>query len=736
MNSDKSKSKNKTQSKSETAIEGVIEHIIFHNVNNGYTIAKLKPGPGKRPVTIVGSLADAAAGQAVKARGRWVTHARYGQQFAFNFAETILPSDRDGIRRFLTSGVIKGIGVATADRIIEHFGEDTIKILETAPERLVEVNGIGKQKAATMTEGWRSHAAVNRIMIFLQDNGINGAWAARIFSLYGADAEQILRTDPYRLSTDMGMAGFPVADAIARQNGIDENDIPRISACIRYVMAVAGSEGHVFLPKDDLTEEVCRRFETGREIVSRALDILMSDHIVTEDMICGNIRAVYPERLYRAETGIAARLSAMALIPVSVPCQDVEILLDGLQEKQVIRLSNEQEQALSSVFTHRTAVITGGPGTGKTTLIRLIARAFHTMGMKVCLAAPTGRAARRISEVTSMPAHTIHKLLGYSFDDKHFEKVAENPIEADVIIIDEASMIDTDLMFHLLSATPVTSRLILVGDAAQLPPVGPGNVLSDIISSGLIPISSLKEVFRQTETSEIITSAHKILSGLPPDIVPFDPKGNSDFGFVFADSPEQTARIIVDLCKRILPEEFSFDPAHDIQVLSPMHKGYAGTIDLNMRLQKAINPGRVLLKGIYHSFKTNDRVMHIKNNYEKEVFNGDIGTVAEIDTTARAMVVSYDGRKVEYEEDEIDELALGYAISVHKSQGSEYPAVIMPVITRHYIMLQRNLLYTAVTRARRLVILVGSKKALGIALENDKPQRRFTALAERLKQGG
>ena len=355
---------------------------------------------------------------------------------------------------------------------------------------------------------------------------------------------------------------------------------------------------------------------------------------------------------------------------------------------------------------------------------------------KVCLAAPTGRAARRISEVTSMPAHTIHKLLGYSFDDKSFEKADENPTEADVIIIDEASMIDTLLMHHLLSATPVTSRMILVGDVAQLPPVGPGNVLSDIISSGLIPVSSLQMVFRQAAKSEIISSAHSILAGTPPDMVPFDPGSDSDFGFVYADSPEQSAKIIVDLCKRVLPEEFSFDPAKDIQVLSPMHKGDAGTIDLNMRLQKALNPGKVGLKGIYHSFKTNDRVMHIKNNYEKEVFNGDSGTVAEIDDTARTMVVTYDSRKVEYTADEIDELSLGYAISVHKSQGSEYPAVIMPVITRHYIMLQRNLLYTAVTRARSLVILVGSEKALGIALKNDKPQRRFTALSERLKQGG
>jgi len=725
--------KPKSAKKDQAVIHGVIEHIVYHNPDNGYTVAKLKPGAGKRAVTITGRLAGVSAGWRVRAKGRWKIHPKYGQQFDIVSAESIMPSDMDGVRMFFSSGVIRGIGPDSADRIIGHFGEQIIDIIENAPGRLTEIKGIGSSKAAAIAEKWRFFRTVNGIMNFLQENGVNSAYAAKIFSLYGEDAIDILCKHPYRLAEDMGTAGFSIADAVARRNGMDDNSPVRISACIGYVMDLAGAEGHVFVPEDELLEETCRRFETGPETVRPVLEEMIGEHrLIADHAVSEHMTAIYPEHLFRAETGIAERIRAMAAIPLRPRKGGPEAIVKHLKEKEAISLSDEQESALHLVFSHRVCVITGGPGTGKTFLIRLVAKAFSDMGMSVCLAAPTGRAARRVSEVTSFPAHTIHRLLGFKFDDKCFEKAPENPIDADVVIIDEASMIDTGLMYHLVSAVPVTSRLILMGDAAQLPPVGPGNVLSDIIASGIVPIARLHTIFRQAEKSEIISSAHRIREGKTPEIVPFEPGFLSDFAFVAAASPEQAASIIVDLCSRILPETWGLDPKKEIQVLSPVHKGIAGTIDLNMRLQAAINPGGQCINGIYHAFKTNDRVMHIRNNYQKEVFNGDTGIVSSIDQKSGKVVVSYDGRMVDYGPDELDELTLGYAISVHKSQGSEYPAVILPMITRHYIMLQRNLLYTAVTRAKRLVILVGSEKAIRIALENDKPQYRFTALAQRL----
>ncbi|MBS3732483.1 MAG: AAA family ATPase, partial [Desulfobacterales bacterium] len=447
-------------------------------------------------------------------------------------------------------------------------------------------------------------------------------------------------------------------------------------------------------------------------------------------------RRVYPAVLHQAEHGIAGRLAAMMALPAEAPAENPETIAAHIEDRFAVRLSDEQRSALASVLSSRTAVITGGPGTGKTTLIQGVAEAFRMTGKRVCLAAPTGRAARRLSEITARAAHTIHKLLGYHLETRTFEKDPDNPVQADVLIIDEASMIDAELMHHLLRATRINARLLLVGDVFQLPPVGPGNVLADIIEAGIVPVHHLTEIFRQAARSTIIRNAHHIRAGQQPELIAFsnDP-GDRDFFMMEAQGPREAADAAVELCMRRLPEIYGLIPGKDIQVLTPIHKGVAGTLNLNRELQKAINPGTCGLAGASHQFRVGDRVMHLKNNYAKEVFNGDIGNITRIDTVRQVLTADFYGREVSYDTEELEELTLGYAISVHKSQGSEYPAVILPMLTRHYIMLQRNLLYTAITRAKQLVILVGSPKAVNIALKNDNPGRRLSGLASRLRQG-
>ena len=719
-----------------TTIEGFLDHITYHNTETHYTVARMKTGGGGKPVTIVGCMTGAVAGQAIRVSGKWTTHFRYGQQFSFDTVEVTRPATVDGIRQYLRSGIVRGIGPATADKIIARFGEDTFDILENAPERLAEIDGIGSATAAAIGEQWLSHRVVTDIMNFLQQHGIKSAYAAKIFRLYDADAIDILTTTPYRLAEDIPGIGFTIADIIARHLDMQPDAARRAYACIQHLLDSAAAEGHVYIEWDPLVERIEKTFEIGSGIIESALLKLEKDKAVVIDRNpASDTACVYLTGLHRAETAVAARVAALLSVPVRPLPDTAESLVLDIENRLALHLSDEQRHALESILSVRAAVVTGGPGTGKTTLIKAIALVFHKLGLRVCLAAPTGRAARRLSEITGMPAHTIHKLLGYNFDDQTFEKSPADPIDADVVITDEASMVDTLLMSHLIGATPVTSRLILVGDVFQLPPVGPGNILSDIIRSETVAVFRLNRIFRQAEESTIIVCAHRILTGDAPDLTPLsgDADPTSEFYFIEEQTPEKVAATIVSLCTSGLPETFALNPLKDIQVLSPMHKGVAGTIHLNQQLQKALNSSPIHLAGIHHTFKAGDRVMHLKNNYQKDVFNGDIGTISGIDRIAQTITVDFDGREVPYGLEEIDDLTLGYAISVHKSQGSEYPAVVLPVITQHYIMLQRNLLYTAITRARRLVVLVGSRKALGIALKNDTPQQRLTALADRLR---
>jgi exodeoxyribonuclease V alpha subunit len=566
--------------------------------------------------------------------------------------------------------------------------------------------------------------------------GIKVSYSAKILKKYGRDATDIIRHDPYRLVKDLPGPGFIIADTIARKSGLSQDDPKRINACITHLIEQSVAAGNVFAYKDQLLKKSMKYFQIEPDTAKKAIATLADSSEVVVERISNDpdAVAVYPKNLHEAETGIANRLRALLSVPVTLPAIDAKRIITEVQKRFALVLSSEQLAVLEGVLSHRAVIITGGPGTGKTTLIKSITAILEARGEQFLLAAPTGRAARRISEVARRKATTIHKLLGYNLTDGLFDKNQDNPLDAYAVIIDEASMVDTLLMYHLLKAVPMTSVLILVGDVFQLPPVGPGNVLADMIKSEIIPAFHLKKIFRQDQESPIVLNAHKVRRGELPELK----KNNgledlSEFYFIEQNDPDTVIKTIVELCRERIPQRFNLHPRKDLQVLTPMHKGKVGTINLNQVLQKALNPNPALVESQGNLFKRGDKVMHLINNYQKEVFNGDIGTINSIDNTQREISVDYYGRTVPYDFEELEELSLAYAISVHKSQGSEYPGVIVPIMTQHFALLQRNLLYTAMTRGKKLVILIGTTKALTIALKNDKPQQRFSRLADRLK---
>ena len=721
------------------SLHGVLEHITFYNPQTHYAVARLKITTPAAMVTVTGVLPGAAAGTTVRLCGKWTEHPKYGRQFQFDTVDIILPETSAGIRDYLASGIIKGIGPSLADKIVQRFGADALKIMETNPHELTAIDGIGPQTAARIHTQWSSHSVIKQIMAFLQENGIKPAWGAKIFSTYGKDALDVLQNAPYRLSDDIAGMGFYMADRIARNLGLAHQTGERAVACVRHLIQESAAQGHAYMDEDELIEHAQRLFEINRTAVSEALEELCEtgEIVMESDDHDESPPRIFTEWLHTAETTVARRIRAMQSIPAVLPSASFENLLANIETRLILSLSAHQQRILEEMQRHRVAVISGGPGTGKTTMIRAIAEMFQQSGNRVCLAAPTGRSARRMTEITGFAAHTIHKLLEYNLEQQCFGKDMDNPIEADILIVDEASMIDTALMHHLMAAVPLSTRLILVGDADQLPSIGPGNLLTDLIVSDAIPVYFLKTVFRQDAESRIIAGAHQILNGEPPDMTVDGENIDADAEFVFIEQndPVKVTSAIIDLCTRALPETLSLDPLKSIQVITPVHKGPAGTIELNQSLQNALNPGAAVVSNSAQAFKMGDKVMHLKNNYKKEVFNGEIGVINAWDNDAKTLIVGYEDRLVEYGPDEMDELTLGYAISVHKSQGSEYPVVIMPLITRHYVMLQRNLLYTAVTRAQNLVILIGTQKALGLALANDRPRMRRSGLARRLAAG-
>ena len=722
-------------------LAGRIDRIAYHNEADRFTVARLRIPDSPTPVTVVGHIPAPVAGESVQLTGRWSTHPRYGQQFRIETLVMRQPSTTEGIRAYLTagpaSGGIKGIGEATADRIIRKFGSNTLSVIETQPERLTEVEGIGGARAQSIHEQCQAVAAYRKTMAFLQENGISGAYTQKLLNTYGHEAVEWLREAPYQVAVDGSGIGFAIADRIARNLGIDPEAPQRMRACVESMIRQEASEGHVFLFEDELIDHIARLYEWHPDSVAGAVSHLEQSEVLSceADAEEEGRRRIYLKSLHDAETAVAGRLGALLALaaePLPAPAAD---LIEQAQAALAVCLTDDQHQALEVVLENRMAIITGGPGTGKTTLIQAVYTLFKRMGSRICLAAPTGRAARRLSEVTGRPAHTIHKLLAYNFDDHFFGRDADNPIDADLLIVDEASMVDIELMRHLLNAVSLSTRLVIVGDAFQLPPVGPGNVLADLIESELLPVSRLTSIFRQAAESRITLNAHNIRQGEEPEFLAFDktPVPGAEFFFWETQDMETVADNICELCAHWLPSHYELDPFSAIQVLTPMHKGTVGTINLNRKLQETLNPQKITAAGARHSFKIGDKVMNLKNNYAKEVYNGDIGRIRQADPATGGVTIDFDGRKVEYAAGELDELTLAYAISVHKSQGSEYPVVILPLVTRHYIMLQRNLLYTAITRARSLVILIGSQKALSLALSNNKQQLRHSGLAGRLR---
>lgn len=720
-------------------IEGNLERITFQNEENHYTIARLATGKSNSMITIVGFMAGVSPGQTLRVCGNWETHPRYGQQFKIETFEVSLPETVEGIQKYLESGVIQNIGPLIARRLVQHFGPKTLEIIEQHPERLTEVNGIGKAKAGRIENSWKGHHIVRELMQFLQTRGIKGSYSAIILKEYGEGALDILKNDPFQLAEDIPGIGFVIADAISQHNGASKTDPKRVRGCIQHLIGQGENDGHTFLPDTAIIDQCYKTFHIDPETATFALkELADKGTLVIEDyQAAQDEKAVYSKELYRAEQGIANRFKALLSVPMPPLSMNPEQITQEILKKLAIQLSFGQLNVLEQILNHRAAVITGGPGTGKTTLIRSVNAIFERMGKLVVLAAPTGRAAKRLSEVVQRDAKTIHRLLKYNLKEQRFEINQNNPIDADVIIIDEASMVDTLLLFHLIRAVPVTSVLILVGDVFQLPSVGPGNVLKDIIQSNVIPVYYLKTIFRQAQESPIIINAHRVRDWNQKGEVPdFHTAGTDDelseFYFIQQSDPNTVVETIKTLCSNSIPHRFGYDPIRDIQVLTPMHKGLIGTINLNQELQKILNPGNVGMESMGFTYKKDDKVMHLKNNYEKDVFNGDIGTISSIDNQTRQVTVDYEGRTVVYEAEEMHELSLAYAISVHKSQGSEYPVVIVPLLTQHYIMLQRNLLYTAMTRGKNLVILIGTRKALSTAVNNDKPRERLSGLARKL----
>jgi exodeoxyribonuclease V alpha subunit len=718
-----------------TTLQGHLERITYRHPTSPFTIAKVRVEETHRLVTVIGTMPGVQPGDTIRVTGNWDTHPKYGQQFKATTMNVVPAEPLDGIRKFLTSGLIKGVGPKMAGKLLAHFDSTLLEVFEKSPERLTEVPGIGAARADRMAADWRAHQGTRRAMLMLQASGVKPYHAARIIKVFGPEAVEVLKNDPYRLSSEIREIDFYLADNLARQMGMAPGDLRRLQACLLYLLEQATTGGHTFSLREDLTARCAKVLQVPGEEVETALDTLSASGLVVTDGVGENPprEVVYLTALHEAEVRLADRLAALITIPVSPSAIDPGAITDEVVRKLAIQPSDMQLKVLTEILAHRAVIITGGPGTGKTTLIRSVCAVFAALDRRICLVAPTGRAARRLAEVTRRKANTIHKALGCNLEDGHFEKDRDNPLEADVVIVDEASMVDVLLMHHLIEAVPMTAVLVLVGDVCQLPPVGPGNVLSDLIDSGAIPAFELTEIFRQAQESPIVMNAHRIRSGHMPELTRQAPvSGETEFFFVEEPAPARAAEAIVSLCAHELPGQFGLDPVRDIQVLTPMHKGQAGTLQLNQLLQKALNPDSEKARRKQgREFRVLDKVMHLKNNYQKDVFNGDIGAVSAIDNNEGELWVDYDGRKVVYGFDELEELTLAYAISVHKSQGSEYPAVIVPLLTEHFVLLQRNLLYTAMTRGRRLVVLVGDRKAVNIALKNDKPAQRLSGLSYR-----
>lgn len=714
-------------------LQGQIERVTYTNDESGYTIAKLKVYGQRELVTVVGNLMAPTPGEIIRMRGEWATHPKYGEQFKIVQYKSMIPASVYGIEKYLGSGLIKGIGPVMAKRIVKVFGKETLELIEKDTEKLSEVHGIGKKRIGMIKKAWDEQKEIREVMLFLQTHGVSSGYATKIFKQYGNRSIEVVKENPYRLAMDIFGIGFVTADHIGEKLGFAKDSDLRAEAGILYVLHQLSDDGHVYYPFEPLIEKCREILEVEKEVITKAFGtIFAQEKIVIENLDEKAVKkAVYLTKFHFSETGVAERLKTLLNATKSIRNIDSEKAVEWVQGRLSITLAEKQIEAVRTAIKSKVMVITGGPGTGKTTIINAIIQIFSKLKVAMLLAAPTGRAAKKMSEATGYEAKTIHRMLEYSIQKGGFQKNEDNPLDCALLILDEASMIDLILMHHLLKAVPVQATLILVGDVNQLPSVGAGNVLKDIIASGAVPVVELNEIFRQAKESLIIVNAHRINNGEIPPLKSSREKLD-DFYFIEQQEPEEVLKTVLDLVNGRIPRRFRFDPIDDIQVLTPMHKGTVGASNLNKELQEALNPSEEKLIRGGKAFHVRDKVMQIRNNYDKEVFNGDIGRITRIDKETQEVIISFDGREVMYDYPDLDEIVLAYAVSVHKSQGSEYPAVIIPLLTQHYVMLQRNLIYTAVTRGRKLVVIIGSKRAFAIAVRNNKTEKRYTYLKNRL----
>ena len=713
-------------------LAGLVDRVTFHNSESGFCVLRVKARGQRDPITVIGHAAMISAGEFVQASGGWINDRTHGVQFRASFLKATAPTTIEGIEKYLGSGMIRGIGPVYAKKLVRAFGDAVFEVIAQEPGRLREVTGIGPKRAERIIAGWAEQRIIREIMLFLHSNGVGTSRAVRIYKTYGADAVQLISENPYRLARDIRGIGFRTADQIAAKLGIEKTALICVRAGISFALAEAMDDGHCGLPHEDLLALTRELLEVPAELVETALGLELRDGTVIGDDVESR-RCIFLAALYRAEREIAAKLKALKAGKPPWPSIDAGKAIPWVEKRTKLALAESQTEAVDTALASKVLVITGGPGVGKTTLVNSILKILLAKTVTIALCAPTGRAAKRLSESTRIEAKTIHRLLETDPRTGQFRRDENNPLDCDLLVVDETSMVDVPLMRALLRALPDRAALLLVGDVDQLPSVGPGQVLADIIASGAVPVMRLTEVFRQAAESRIIVNAHRINQGLMPDLARAE---SGDFYFVNAADPEEGVRKVLAVVRERIPKRFGLDSIRDVQVLCPMNRGGLGARSLNIELQKALNPpGENRIDRFGWTFCPGDKVMQVENDYDKDVYNGDLGVVSRIATEEGELVADFDGRKITYGFGELDELVLAYATTIHKSQGSEYPAVVIPLTTQHYPMLQRNLVYTGVTRGKRLVVLVGQRKALAIAVKGARTRRRWSKLREWLSGG-
>jgi len=718
-----------------TPLQGEVLSVVYHNPDTNYSVLRVKAPNEPGQVTVVGNMGQLVPGESVSMTGKWVEHPKFGRQYQAESCVQSLPATLNGIQRYLGSGMIRGVGPALAEKMIEAFGSDVLDVLDTDPKRLLKVEGIGPKKLERIQESWTEQREIRSLLIFLQTYEVPPTFAGRIFQRYGARSVEKLQQNPYDLAYEIRGIGFKTADAMALKLGFSEDSPERLEALLVFLLFQCSEQGHVFFPCEDLFHRAVEVLGSDlRGGLEAALDRLQErKRVVVLDLPEQGVeQAVFLRHFYKWELEIASRLFSLSSHPGALSADRIAQALKSMENVAGLRLSAEQQDAVQQACLNKISIITGGPGTGKTTITRVVINTLRKLGLKVRLAAPTGRASKRLSEATHCHASTIHRLLGFG-PGGEFAYNENKKLKADVLLVDEASMLDCQLFVSLLRSLPLTCRLILVGDVNQLPSVGPGNVLSDLLESGAVPSRTLTQIFRQARESTVVVNAHRINQGKFPVASPRQPP-EADFFWVEQDDPQKVQDLILNMvCERI-PEVYGYDPLKTVQVLAPMHKGLVGTSELNRLLQDRLNPSGQEVRSGFKVFRVGDRVLQTRNNYEKDVFNGDLGWIARMDQESGELIVDFDGHRIQYAHSELDELQLAYCISVHKSQGSEYPAVLIPVVTQHFLLLQRNLIYTALTRATRLAVIIGSKRALGIGINRVGGDKRHTHLRARLEE--